>query len=265
MGDDGPAFYDNGDVFATYRDARQRSQNANDTLELPVIRELIGGVDALRVLNLGCGDAAIGHELLAGGAASYVGIDGSRRMVAAAEQVLAGTTGRVVLQRMEDWHYPHGAFDLVLSRLAVHYVADFAALCGHVYRTLDTHGRFVFSVEHPVVTSCDRAKAPGSERQDWVVDDYFVTGPRVRGWLGGTVRKYHRTVEDYFGGLRDAGFAVEDLRESRRVGRSSRTKQSTGGGIASRSCCSWSDAKVCAETTLEGGRSGRGGPTSWAT
>jgi hypothetical protein len=33
--------------------------------------------------------------------------------------------------------------------------------------------------------------------------------------MGGTVRKYHRTVEDYFAGLQDAGFAVEGIREGR--------------------------------------------------
>ena len=33
--------------------------------------------------------------------------------------------------------------------------------------------------------------------------------------MGGRVVKYHRTVEDYFGALQQAGFAVEQLREAR--------------------------------------------------
>jgi len=73
----------------------------------------------------------------------------------------------------------------------------------------------VFSVEHPVITSCDRGWAAGTLRQDWVVDDYFVTGARENAWMGGTVRKYHRTVEDYFRALQHAGFTVEQLRDSR--------------------------------------------------
>jgi hypothetical protein len=48
-----------------------------------------------------------------------------------------------------------------------------------------------------------------------VVDDYFASGARETAWLGGTVRKYHRTIEDYFRALQDAGFVVEQLRESR--------------------------------------------------
>ena len=51
-------------------------------------------------------------------------------------------------------------------------------------------------------------------RQDWIVDDYFETGMRVTNWLGGQVVKYHRTVQDYYQALQDAGFLIESLRES---------------------------------------------------
>ena len=47
------------------------------------------------------------------------------------------------------------------------------------------------------------------------MDGYFETGTRVTKWMGGEVIKYHRTVEDYFGALRAAGFTVDVLRESR--------------------------------------------------
>ncbi|HZH03730.1 MAG TPA: hypothetical protein VEY30_08105, partial [Myxococcaceae bacterium] len=50
---------------------------------------------------------------------------------------------------------------------------------------------------------------------DWIVDDYFVTGARDPAWLGGRVRKYHHTVEDYFSLLQSAGFRVDQLRESK--------------------------------------------------
>ncbi|MBW4690144.1 MAG: hypothetical protein KME27_00085 [Lyngbya sp. HA4199-MV5] len=33
-------------------------------------------------------------------------------------------------------------------------------------------------------------------------------------WLGGTVRKYHRTIEGYFHLLQAIGFQVEQLREA---------------------------------------------------
>jgi len=84
---------------------------------------------------------------------------------------------------------------------------------GEVFATY--RGRRETRVEHPVITSCDRAWQAGGPRQDWIADDYFETGPRTTSWMGGTVIKYHRTIEDYFGALVRAGFAVNAVRESR--------------------------------------------------
>jgi hypothetical protein len=102
----------------------------------------------------------------------------------------------------------------VLARLVLHYVADLPALCAQVFGTLVPGGRFIFSVEHPVITSCDRGWPTGNLRQDWIVDDYFDTGLRVASWLGGRVEKYHRTIEDYVTTLQRSGFSIEHLRES---------------------------------------------------
>jgi SAM-dependent methyltransferase len=210
----GPDFYDDETVFDSYQRHRDRPDTPNDTLEKPVIAELVGAVAGKRIADLGCGDAAIGHEFLQAGAAAYVGVEGSHKMVELANQTLGGTTGRILTQTIEEWAAPQASFDLVLSRLALHYVADLAPVFANVSHALAAGGQFVFSVEHPVITSCDRGWPAGTLRQDWVVDDYFSTGVRVTKWLGGRVQKYHRAVEDYFRLLRGAGFLVEDLREA---------------------------------------------------
>lgn len=209
----GPAFYDEEAVFATYARSWERPDNPNDTLEQPVLRELAGDLADRRVLDLGCGAGAFGAYALARGCHAYIGVDGSRNMVAAARQALGGTAGDVVHAALETWDYPAAAFDLAVSSLALHYVADVAAIFARVFRTLVPGGRIVFSVEHPVITCCDRGWQSG-HRQDWLVDDYFTIGPRERSWLGGEVVKYHRTVEAYFAALQGAGFVVDHLRES---------------------------------------------------
>lgn len=211
----GAEFYDDDAVFSTYARHRQRPDNPNNTLEKPVVFELLGSVVGQRVLDLGCGDALFGRELLAAGARRYVGVEGSRNMVAVAQQNLAGTGGEIIHNALEDWEFPSASFDLVVSRLALHYLADLDTLCAHVYASLVADGRFICSVEHPVITSCDRGWPEGTLRQDWVVDNYFDTGLRVTSWMGGVVQKYHRTVEDYFATFQRAGFIVEQLRESR--------------------------------------------------
>jgi SAM-dependent methyltransferase len=216
MGKNGPEFYDDDVVFETYMSGREtRVDSPNETLEKPVFDELVGSLTNLRILDLGCGNAAFGLEALQQGCHSYVGIDGSNKMVEAAKAKLAGTHGAVRHASIEAWEYPMRQFDLVTSRLALHYVPEIEPVVAKVYQALVEGGRFVFSIEHPVITSCDRAWKTGGPRQDWIVDNYFETGPRITKWMGGQVVKYHRTVEDYFMALRAAGFFVDATRESR--------------------------------------------------
>jgi SAM-dependent methyltransferase len=214
MSYDGSAFFDDDAIFQTYMARRNRSDNPNDTLEKPVILELTGDLTNRRILDLGCGDAAFGREALAQGCQSYLGLEGSRRMVEAAHANLSGTTGQVVQATIEAWDYPAECFDLVVSRLALHYIQDIEHIFTQVKQTLFYGGRFVFSVEHPVITSCDRGWRGNGPRLDWIVDDYFNVGPRLTEWLGGQVIKYHRTVENYFTGLQRSGFVVESVREA---------------------------------------------------
>ncbi|MFN8660996.1 MAG: methyltransferase domain-containing protein [Thermomicrobiales bacterium] len=210
----GPAFYDEDEIFNTYWATRTRPDNPNDTLEQPVLRKLAGNLSGRRILDLGCGAATFGLYVLEEGAASYLGVDASQKMVAAACEALAGTPGQVIEAAIETWEYPEAGFDLVVSSLALHYVDDLDAVMTGIARALAPGGRVVFSVEHPIITSCARGWTQ-PQRQDWVVDDYFVTGPRETSWLGGEVVRYHRTIEDYVTALQTAGFVLDALRESR--------------------------------------------------
>ncbi|MES2943155.1 MAG: class I SAM-dependent methyltransferase [Pseudomonadota bacterium] len=215
----GSSFYDNSAVFDTYTKLRERTESANDTLEAPVIWQLLndaGGVRGHDFLDLGCGNAAFGKDLLAAGAASYLGLDGSANMVAEAEKTLQGTPGRVLRAELQDWSYPANSSSRVCARLVLHYVEGLEALLRQIHRTLQPGGLLVYSVEHPVLTAREMALDDGPDGA-WVVDDYFNTGPRITDWLGAKVVKYHRTVEDHFQALQKSGFVVETLRESKPV------------------------------------------------
>ncbi|MEO7033902.1 MAG: methyltransferase domain-containing protein [Polyangiaceae bacterium] len=211
---DGPAFYDRSDVFDRYRELRGRPWNANDTLEAPVVEQVVGDVRGLRVLDLGCGAGGYGRALLGRGASRYVGLDGSTRMAGLARNTLRGTSGEIIERDLAGATFEANAFDLVVSRLALHYLADLDGVLAAAAHALVPGGRLVYSVEHPVITSCSRA-GTGPRRQDWIVDDYFVTGPRQETWLGATFRKYHRTLEDQVAAVQRAGFVLTHLRESR--------------------------------------------------
>lgn len=141
MDNSGLSFYDDEEVFATYMRHRHRLDTPNETLEKRVILELVVPIANKRILDLGCGDAAIGKEFLHHGAASYTDVEGcSHKMAETAIQTLTGTAGQVILQPIEDWTYPLIAFDLVLARLALHYVADLEPVFTNVFRTLAAGG-----------------------------------------------------------------------------------------------------------------------------
>jgi SAM-dependent methyltransferase len=211
----GADFYDQESVFEDYTRRRSRPDNPNDTIEKPIFMEMLGDFSGKAVLDLGCGDGGFGVELLAGGCGSYTGVEPSRNMVAAAQENLNPVGGTVHHSLMEGWDYPETTFDLVVSRLAIHYVSDIETVFQQVYRSLKPGGRFVFSVEHPVITSSNRGATQTGIHYDWVVDDYFTTGERDVLWMGSHVIKYHRTIEDYFTCSQRVGFTVELLRESR--------------------------------------------------
>jgi len=212
---EGAAFYDQPSVFEIYSEHRLSANNPNDLMEGPTFLELLGPARGLRIVELGCGDAGFGRQLLAAGCQSYTGVDASQNMAEAAKRTLRGTAGLVRQERLESFLLESGTLDLVVSRLALHYVDDLAAVLQRVHRALVPGGRLVFSVEHPIITSCDRGWDQSGPRGSWVVDDYFRTGKREMRWLGARVQKYHRTVEDYIGLVQQAGFRLDSLREAR--------------------------------------------------
>jgi SAM-dependent methyltransferase len=209
----GASAYDQENFFSSYMKRRDRKDSPNNAIEGPIISELLGDVQQKDILDLGCGEASFGKELLARGAASYTGVEGSDQMAVAAERNVADRNGTIIHESMESYHYPADALDIVTSRFAIHYVQDIHALFQHVHKSLKENGKFVFSVQHPLTTSSFASKQTGDRRGNWIVDDYFLEGERKEPWIDQVVVKYHRTIEQYFRTLASCGFTVTDLRE----------------------------------------------------
>jgi SAM-dependent methyltransferase len=62
----------------------------NAYYDRPAVLEVLGAVDGLAVLDLGCGPGLYAEELIARGAGRVVGVDGSAEMIRLASQRLAG-------------------------------------------------------------------------------------------------------------------------------------------------------------------------------
>lgn len=116
----------------------------------------------------------------------------------------------------EEAELPAGSADVVVSILALHYVADFEKVITRIARWLVAAGVLVIIVEHPVFTAPH--PATGFLMEDgvevsWPLNSYFDEGVREQEWYIPGVIKYHRRVDTIVNAIIDAGFEVERLAE----------------------------------------------------
>lgn len=213
MNYEGSSAYEEKDFLENYLNRRSRIDSPNNAIEGPAIDLLLGPVKGADILDLGCGDGNYGKELLANGAGSYTGVEGSEAMVELAAGRIDSSKGTVIHSSMEDFEFPLNRFDIVVSRMALHYIEDLERLFVSISQTITNEGKFVFSVQHPLTTSSFASKTGGDKRGNWLVDDYFQQGARQEPWIGKTIVKYHRSIESYFKALMSAGFLIEALQE----------------------------------------------------
>ncbi|MFB6723094.1 class I SAM-dependent methyltransferase [Kribbella sp. NPDC056345] len=199
----GAELYDDPVFLAGYQQLRRERRGLNDELEIPALKALLPPAAGLRVLDLGCGEGGLAQWLAEAGAAEVLAVDASASMLANAGQHPRVRYHRSDIATLE---LALRSFDLVVSSLALHYVEDFDGLVGRISRWLSPGGRFVFSVEHPVIT------APVQESADRL-DSYANEGPRQRKWFVENVVKYHRTVSSTLAALREHGFQLDMLAE----------------------------------------------------
>lgn len=207
----GGAFYDEA-VTADYLAHRHGGiHSPNTVMEEPAVLAAIGDLVGVKLLDLGCGDGSFAEVALERGARSYTGIDASPSMIDTARRIV--TDERVTFDCIAIEAFDPGspAYDVVTSRMALHYVADLADALRRVHRSLHDGGRFLCTVVHPVISSHDNRR-PGP-RSDWTVDRYFDDGPRQRLWFDKEVTWYHRTTEQYVCALIEAGFRFDELSE----------------------------------------------------
>lgn len=208
--------YDDETFFAQYSRFPRSVEGLRAAGEWHELEKMLPEFQGKRVLDLGCGFGWHCAYAVEHGADQVVGTDISEKMLAGARERNADP--RITYERvaMEDFSYPAGSFDVVISSLALHYVEDFYSVCRNIYDCLAPGGAFIFSCEHPVFTAYgtqDWYSDGEGNVLHWPVDRYFMEGERTAHFLGCDVTKYHKTITTYVNTLLQVGFTLTGLVE----------------------------------------------------
>lgn len=203
MSESGSSLYDDPQLAASY--ARVTAANTmNAGYERPALRALLGAVAGLDVLDAGCAAGEHAAWLVEQGA-RVTALDASAAMVRLAGERL-GASARVIRADLgRPLPFAAGAFDLIVSSLTLHYLADWLPTLREFARVLRPGGRLVFSTHHPLLTIEDGA----DYRAVRLVDDAFA------GFAAEPVpvRFYHRSLERIVADVLAAGFTLRALHE----------------------------------------------------
>jgi ubiquinone/menaquinone biosynthesis C-methylase UbiE len=189
--------------------AREYERHADRSLynaryERPAMLSAIGDVTGLRIIDAGCA-AGYYAATLGTSAQSVVALDVSPEMIRIVNEKRLPNVEAHVHDLAEPLTWIDDAtIDLVVSSLAMHYLASWKATLREFHRVLVLGGRLVMSTHHPAMT-------------DPIVEDYFEVQLVHDTWtIEGKTREitfYHRPMSLIVNELIEAHFDVRRLIE----------------------------------------------------
>ncbi|MCU0548179.1 MAG: class I SAM-dependent methyltransferase [Leptolyngbya sp. Prado105] len=217
------------ELYNTTADRWVRSQplSLSDFTARPALLQLCQPAEGLHILDLGCGEGYCSRELRRCGADRVHGMDLSQRMIDAARsqeiqeplgiQFEAGCATSLS-------QFSEAEFDLVVAVFLFNYLSiEQTQQCmAEVVRVLRPGGRFIFSIPHPAFPYMRSAEYPfyfevGGAGYFSKRDQQFPgrIWKRDDSWL--EVQLVHKTLEDYFEAMNQAGFSKMPVLKELRV------------------------------------------------
>lgn len=209
--------YDDKNFFDAYSQMARSTGGLASVGEWHQLKPMFPPLEGRDVLDLGCGYGWHSKYASEQGAKRVLGIDLSEKMIAEAKRRNPAPNVTYEVCRLEDYDYPKDSYDLVISNLVLHYVADLGAVFAKVYQTLKDGGVFLFNIEHPTFTAGineDWIYNDDGTPQAWAIDNYFYPGERETVFLGQKVTKQHHTLTQILMGVLNAGFELERVEEA---------------------------------------------------
>lgn len=212
--------YDNEIFFEEFKKNRSNSTvNFNDCVETPILLAMLPDLHGKSILDIGCGMGQHAKQYSDMGAKSVLGIDISEKMLEYAEKHFCADNITYRQMALEDIGGLDQTFDLITSSLVFDYVGNFDELMRNVYALMKDDAEFVFSMSHPMAIAYDGqypryTRSESGERLYANINNYFVEGERKITWVVDGYELYHRTFSSILNSLINAGFLIEECRES---------------------------------------------------
>lgn len=211
--------YDDNSFFKEYKSMRESKINANELIEIPIMKGMLPEIKGKKVLDLGCGDGCMSRYFAEKGASQVLALDISENMIAEAEKQTTYSNVKYDIMAMEDLNKIQDKFDIVFSSLAFHYIEDFGKLMNDISNLLNKGGILIFSQEHPLVTASVPSKdipkyIEKNGKRIFSLSDYNILGERKFDWNVDGVVKYHRNFSTVINSIISAGMNVKEVKES---------------------------------------------------
>ena len=191
--------YDKKVFFEEYQSMRTNEINANNLIEIPIMKSMLPALKNKSILDLGCGCGDMDKYFVECGAKRVLATDISINMIETAKQTNNNEKIEFKVLKMEDLNSLNENFNIVYSSLAFHYIEDFNKLLKDIYNVLTPNGTLIFSQESPINTATSKESATAKNKveidgkQYQLLSGYCREGERKVWWNDIYVTKYHRT------------------------------------------------------------------------
>jgi ubiquinone/menaquinone biosynthesis C-methylase UbiE len=176
----------------------------------PALRNLLGEVSGLRVLDVGCGHGRYTGHLVKRGAEA-VGIEPAIPLLRHAHATYGPRFARADALALP---FQDGSFDIVLSYLTLLDIEDHEGASREMVRVCRDGGRIVIVMISNLASTSDRwVKDAEGNRLYRTVDNYMDEFSMRVEWRGISIENFHRPLSSLFRPYFEAGLSMIDFLE----------------------------------------------------
>ena len=175
--------YDDDIFFQKYSQMSRSQQGLAGAGEWETLRKLLPDFKDKRVLDLGCGYGWHCIYAMEHGASSVVGVDISHKMLEVAKEKTHFPQVEYKCCAIEDVEFPEESFDVILSSLAFHYVADYEILVKKIYRILKSGGKLVLRLNILFLLPMEHKTGIITKKEKYCIFRWIIIIMRANGQL----------------------------------------------------------------------------------